>query len=59
MHVSSYLRLTAAVAILAVTTSSAKCTREGLLIAADSYLAAQVKGDPGTLGLSSTGFTYI
>jgi hypothetical protein len=59
MHVSSHLQRTAAVAILAATTSLADCTRGGLLAAADSYLAAQVAGTPGILSLSPTNFTYL
>lgn len=38
-------------------TSAAECTRDGLLTAARSYLAAQIAGKPNTLPLA-TNFTY-
>jgi hypothetical protein len=59
MHLPSHLRLPVAVAIFAATTSSAGCTRQGLLTAAGSYLAAQAAGNPSTLSLASTNFTYL
>ncbi|CAO2652499.1 Nn.00g007820.m01.CDS01 [Neocucurbitaria sp. VM-36] len=37
---------------------AADCTREGLLAAAESYLAAQTSGKISDLKLSSTNFTY-
>lgn len=39
-------------------TSAAECTREGLLAAANSYLAAQTSGKSSDLKLSSSNFTY-
>ncbi|KAI4711663.1 hypothetical protein J4E89_003104 [Alternaria sp. Ai002NY15] len=59
MHFSSHLWLTATVGVLSATQSSAECTREGLLAAADSYLAAQVAGSPSSLNLAPTNFTYL
>jgi hypothetical protein len=53
------LRYVATFALLAMTTSAVDCTREGLLAAADSYLAAQIAGKPGTLKLAPTNFTYL
>ncbi|KAI0474598.1 hypothetical protein F4859DRAFT_504473 [Xylaria cf. heliscus] len=41
-----------------VTFGRAECTREGLLAAADSYLAAQTRGSIADLKLSATNFTY-
>ncbi|KAI1772690.1 hypothetical protein F4818DRAFT_453480 [Hypoxylon cercidicola] len=40
------------------TPASAECTREGLLAAAASYVAAQASGSPDGLALSPTNFTY-
>lgn len=50
-----------ALALLSLTTpsSAANCTREGLLAAAQSYIAAQTAGDPSLLHLSPTNFTYL
>ncbi|CAG5142706.1 uncharacterized protein ALTATR162_LOCUS1204 [Alternaria atra] len=59
MQIPFQLRLPIAVAIFAATTSSAECTREGLLTTAQSYLAAQTAGNPSTLSLASTNFTYL
>lgn len=59
MHNRFYLLLLAVVVVFAGTTSSTECTREGLLSAANSYLAAQVAGNPSTLSLTSTNFTYL
>jgi len=59
MHFSSHPWLTATVGVLSATQSSAECTREGLLAAADSYLAAQVAGSPSGLNLTPTNFTYL
>lgn len=55
-----HLYYTAAlVALLSLaTTSSAECTRAGLLSAASSYLAAQTAGKPSVLALSPSNFTY-
>ncbi|KAI1184166.1 hypothetical protein F5B17DRAFT_447387 [Nemania serpens] len=39
--------------------SHAECTREGLLAAAESYLAAQTSGSIAGLKLSATNFTYL
>lgn len=39
-------------------TASAACTREGLLAAANSYIAAQTSGSTSGLNLSGTNFTY-
>ncbi|KAI1463155.1 uncharacterized protein F4812DRAFT_447823 [Daldinia caldariorum] len=53
--------VTAALSILAITTTvvvSAECTREGLLAAANSYIAAQTSGSIDGLKLSATNFTY-
>ncbi|KAI1358333.1 hypothetical protein F5Y08DRAFT_322061 [Xylaria arbuscula] len=41
-----------------LTLGSAECTREGLLAAASSYLAAQTSGSIANLQLSATNFTY-
>ncbi|KAJ2990271.1 hypothetical protein NUW58_g3033 [Xylaria curta] len=41
-----------------VTFGHAECTREGLLAAANSYLAAQTSGNIAGLKLSGTNFTY-
>ncbi|KAI0198400.1 hypothetical protein F4808DRAFT_452041 [Astrocystis sublimbata] len=41
-----------------VTGGHAECTREGLLAAAESYLAAQTAGNIADLKLSATNFTY-
>ncbi|KAI8628970.1 hypothetical protein F5Y19DRAFT_485326 [Xylariaceae sp. FL1651] len=41
-----------------VTPGHAECTREGLLAAANSYLAAQTSGSIDGLKLSATNFTY-
>ncbi|KAI1170289.1 hypothetical protein F4777DRAFT_126099 [Nemania sp. FL0916] len=38
--------------------AAAACTREGLLAAANSYLAAQASGNTADLPLSATNFTY-
>ncbi|KAI1122244.1 hypothetical protein F5Y10DRAFT_78115 [Nemania abortiva] len=40
------------------TLAQAECTREGLLAAANSYLAAQTSGKTDGLALSATNFTY-
>jgi hypothetical protein len=50
-------------AVLTVTSmvlplSSAQCTREGLLAAANSYLAVQASGNINSLSLVSSNFTY-
>lgn len=47
----------AAVLALATSASAAECSRDGLLTAAHSYLAAQIAGKPSTLALA-TNFTY-
>ncbi|KAI1104584.1 hypothetical protein F4804DRAFT_306594 [Jackrogersella minutella] len=51
---------TVAVATLTLgsTLTSAQCTREGLLAAADSFIAAQTSGSIDGLALSATNFTY-
>ncbi|KAI1657717.1 hypothetical protein F4813DRAFT_389453 [Daldinia decipiens] len=51
----------AAITILAtgVTLASAECTREGLLAAANSYIAAQTSGSIDGLKLSAANFTYL
>ncbi|KAL1801055.1 hypothetical protein ACET3X_001397 [Alternaria dauci] len=59
MHHRSYLLTSATIAVFAAATLSAECTREGLLAAANSYLAAQAAGKPSTLSLTSTNFTYL
>ncbi|KAK5631518.1 hypothetical protein RRF57_007232 [Xylaria bambusicola] len=41
-----------------ITLSYAECTREGLLAAASSYLAAQTSGNIASLKISATNFTY-
>ncbi|KAI0881477.1 uncharacterized protein GGS22DRAFT_196424 [Annulohypoxylon maeteangense] len=43
---------------LSITVASAECTREGLLAAAESYVAAQTSGSIDSLKLSATNFTY-
>jgi len=52
------LGLTAALGLI-VTSTSAECTREGLLVAAQRYLSAQASGNITALPLSSTNFTYM
>ncbi|KAF1996334.1 hypothetical protein P154DRAFT_320805 [Amniculicola lignicola CBS 123094] len=42
----------------ATPTLAVDCTREGLISAAQSYLAAQIAGSPSTLKLSASNFTY-
>ncbi|KAI1194552.1 hypothetical protein F5X97DRAFT_274533 [Nemania serpens] len=42
-----------------VAVGHAECTREGLLAAAKSYLAAQTSGNTDGLKLSGTNFTYL
>lgn len=42
-----------------VAVGHAECTREGLLAAAKSYLAAQTSGNTDGLKLSATNFTYL
>jgi hypothetical protein len=49
---------TLGIAATIVTSASAQCTREGLLAAANSYLAAQVSGKTDGLKLATTNFTY-
>jgi hypothetical protein len=49
--------LSALIAVLAAS-SSAECTRAGLLSAASLYLVAQIAGKPSTLALSASDFTY-
>ncbi|ORY55869.1 uncharacterized protein BCR38DRAFT_414727 [Pseudomassariella vexata] len=39
-------------------TAAAQCTREGLLLAADTYIAAQTSGNIASLPLATTNFTY-
>ncbi|KAI0173591.1 hypothetical protein GGR52DRAFT_394722 [Hypoxylon sp. FL1284] len=54
-------RLTAAaISILATGAMlcGAECTREGLLAAAESYVAAQASGSPSGLAVSASNFTY-
>jgi hypothetical protein len=58
MSRSRYTLVFAAVLALAPATSAAECTRDGLLSAAQSYLAAQNAGKPSTLNLATSGFTY-
>ncbi|KAI0976979.1 hypothetical protein F4678DRAFT_415213 [Xylaria arbuscula] len=41
-----------------ITAGHADCTREGLLAAANDYLAAQASGSTASLKLSTTNFTY-
>ncbi len=55
---STFKSAALAVATLAITTVSAACTREGLLAAANSYIAAVTAGKLDGLKLSSTNFTY-
>jgi hypothetical protein len=43
---------------LALPSTAADCTREGLLAAAQSYIAAQTSGSPSGLNLATTNFTY-
>jgi hypothetical protein len=57
MHSPSYTLAFAALLSLA-TTSSAECTRSGLLSAAKSYVAAQTAGKPSNLALTASNFTY-
>ncbi|OTB17620.1 hypothetical protein K445DRAFT_311096 [Daldinia sp. EC12] len=47
-----------AILVSAAAVTSAGCTREGLLAAADSYIAAQASGSIDGLKLSATNFTY-
>jgi hypothetical protein len=49
-----------ALALLSLTSpsSAADCTREGLLAAAQSYIAAQTAGNHSLLNLAATNFTY-
>ncbi|KAK1749494.1 hypothetical protein QBC47DRAFT_441735 [Echria macrotheca] len=54
------VRLTHLLALAGATTSvSAECTREGLLAAASSYVAAIAAGSTLGLKLSATNFTYM
>lgn len=46
------------VAATVIYSASARCTREGLLAAANSYLAAQVSGKMDGLKFDATNFTY-
>jgi hypothetical protein len=47
-----------ALAVVFAASSFAECTRAGLISAASSYLAAQTAGNPSTLALSASNFTY-
>lgn len=47
-----------ALAATSLTLTSAACTREGLLAAADSYIAAQTSGKTSDLKLAASNFTY-
>ncbi|KAK3319388.1 hypothetical protein B0H66DRAFT_640610 [Apodospora peruviana] len=51
--------LAAALATMLVGTASAECTREGLLAAASSYVAAITAGSTANLKLAATNFTYM
>jgi hypothetical protein len=55
MFLLSYM---SAVAVMLAASSSAECTRAGLLAAASSYLAAQTAGKPSILAHSTSNFTY-
>ncbi|KAI1401460.1 hypothetical protein F4819DRAFT_328920 [Hypoxylon fuscum] len=55
---SAKLAATAVVILISLAVVSAECTREGLLAAAESYLAAQTSGSTDGLPLSATNFTY-
>jgi hypothetical protein len=50
--------LLAAIATIVASASAAGCTREGLLAAAQSYIAAQTSGKTDGLALSASNFTY-
>ncbi|CAE7031477.1 hypothetical protein CFE70_004435 [Pyrenophora teres f. teres 0-1] len=58
MPLAIFLRATFIAAALTVGTPAAACTREGLIKAANSYLSAQAAGNPGSLSLANTNFTY-
>lgn len=44
---------------LATASFAANCTRDSLLAAAQTYIAAQTAGNPSLLPLSATNFTYL
>ncbi|KAJ9144318.1 hypothetical protein NKR19_g6520 [Coniochaeta hoffmannii] len=58
MGLLTFTGLAALLLSLASPSSAADCTREGLLAAAQSYIAAQTSGNTSLLNLSTTNFTY-
>jgi len=55
---SIFVKTAFVAATLTVSTTALACTREGLIKAANSYLTAQIAGNPGALSLAATNFTY-
>ncbi|KAK4212656.1 hypothetical protein QBC37DRAFT_187726 [Rhypophila decipiens] len=55
----SSITLTALAMVGSITTASAACTREGLLAAAESYVAAVTAGKIDGLKLATSNFTYM
>ncbi|OIW32620.1 hypothetical protein CONLIGDRAFT_275186 [Coniochaeta ligniaria NRRL 30616] len=58
LSISSAAKALALLSITCPSAVAAACTREALLAAANSYIAAQTAGNPSSLALAPTNFTY-